>query len=114
MSARPVWTSGASFSERRHELAGTWLRSLEVTRVVMEATGRYHRRVYQCLRDRGFEVVLVNPLAAGPALRRSVGPTTSTLARIGTMVGDLEPVAPQDAFLNNLEDLLVSRLSTLG
>ena len=29
------------------------------------------------------------------------------LARLGTMLGDLEPVAPQEAFLNRLEDLLV-------
>ena len=43
---------------------GTWLRNLEVSRVVMEATGRYHRKVHQCLHDRGFEVVLVNPLRA--------------------------------------------------
>ena len=42
----------------------TWLRDLEVSRVVMEATGRYHRKVHQCLHDRGFEVVLVNPLRA--------------------------------------------------
>ena len=31
------------------------------------------------------------------------------LARLGTMLGDLEPVAPQEAFLNCLEDLLVVR-----
>ncbi len=31
------------------------------------------------------------------------------LARLGTMLGDLEPVAPQEAFLNRLEDLLVAR-----
>ena len=43
---------------------GKWLRRLEVSRVVMEATGRYHRRVHRCLHDRGFEVVLFNPLRA--------------------------------------------------
>ena len=31
------------------------------------------------------------------------------LARLGTALGDLEPVAPQEAFLNRLEDLLVAR-----
>ena len=31
------------------------------------------------------------------------------LARLGTVPGDLEPVAPQEAFLNRLEDLLVVR-----
>ena len=43
---------------------GAWLRGLEVNRVVMEATGRYHRRVHPCLHDRGFEVVVINPLRA--------------------------------------------------
>ncbi len=93
----------------------TWLRSLKVTRVVMEATGRYHRKVHQCLHDRGFEVVLVNPLRAR-RFAEALGHLAKTdrvdalmLAKIGTMLGDLEPVAPQDAFLNNLEDLLVAR-----
>ena len=31
---------------------GKWLRRLKVSRVVMEATGRYHRRVHRCLHDR--------------------------------------------------------------
>ena len=31
------------------------------------------------------------------------------LARLGTALGDLEPVAPQEAFLSRLEDLLVAR-----
>ncbi len=94
---------------------GAWLRGLEVSRVVMEATGRYHRRVHQCLHDRGFEVVLVNPLRAR-RFAEALGHLAKTdrvdavmLARLGTVLGDLEPVAPQDAFLNRLEDLLVSR-----
>ncbi len=36
------------------------------------------------------------------------------LARLGTMLGDLEPVAPQEAFLNRLEDLLVARANVHG
>ena len=94
---------------------GTWLRGLEVSRVVMEATGRYHRKVHQCLHDRGFEVVLVNPLRAR-RFAEGVGHLAKTdradalmLARLGTALGDLEPVAPQEAFLNRLEDLLVAR-----
>ncbi len=93
----------------------TWLRGLEVSRVVMEATGRYHRRVHQCLHDRGFEVVLVNPLRAR-RFAEAMGHLAKTdrvdalmLARLGTVLGDLEPVAPQEAFLNRLEDLLVVR-----
>ena len=83
--------------------------------MVMEATGRYHRKVHQCLHDRGFEVVLVNPLRAR-RFAEGVGHLAKTdradalmLARLGTALGDLEPVAPQEAFLNRLEDLLVAR-----
>ena len=43
---------------------GKWLWDRKASRVVMEAAGRYHRRVHRCLHDRGFEVVLVNPLRA--------------------------------------------------
>ena len=81
----------------------------------MEATGRYHRKVHQCLHDRGFEVVLVNPLRAR-RFAEATGHLAKTdrvdalmLARLGTMLGDLEPVAPQEAFLSRLEDLLVAR-----
>ena len=81
----------------------------------MEATGRYHRKVHQCLHDRGFEVVLVNPLRAR-RFAEVTGHLAKTdrvdalmLARLGTALGDLEPVAPQEAFLNRLEDLLVVR-----
>lgn len=96
---------------------GAWLRRLKVSRVVMEATGRYHRRVHQCLHGRGFEVVCVNPL---PARRfaEALGHLAKTdrvdalmLTRLGTVLDDLEPVAPQEAFLNRLEDLLVARAS---
>ena len=94
---------------------GAWLRGLEVSRVVMEATGRYHRRVHQCLHDRGFEVVLVNPLRAR-RFAEAMGHLAKTdrvdalmLARLGTALGDLDAVAPQEAFLTRLEDLLVSR-----
>ena len=122
MSARPAWTSvrlarRVSFANdaTSWRALGTWLRGLEVSRVVMEATGRYHRKVHQCLHDRGFEVVLVNPLRAR-RFAEATGHLAKTdrvdalmLARLGTMLGDLEPVAPQEAFLNRLEDLLVAR-----
>ncbi len=92
-----------------------WLRSRHVSRVVMEATGRYHRRVHQGLHDRGFEVVLINPLRAR-RFAEAMGFLAKTdrvdalmLARLGTTLDDLEPVAPQNAFLNRLEDLLVVR-----
>ena len=81
----------------------------------MEATGRYHRRVHQGLHDRGFEVVLINPLRArrfaegAGFLAKTDRADTLMLARLGTALDDLEPVAPQNAFLNLLEDLLVAR-----
>ena len=94
---------------------GAWLRGLKVSRVVLEATGRYHRKVHQCLHDRGFEVVCVNPLRAR-RFAEALGHLAKTdrvdalmLARLGTALGDLEPVAPQEAFLTRLEDLLVVR-----
>ncbi len=94
---------------------GKWLRSRHVSWVVMEATGRYHRRVHQGLHDRGFEVVLINPLRAR-RFAEAMGFLAKTdrvdalmLARLGTTLDDLEPVAPQNAFLNRLEDLLVVR-----
>ena len=93
----------------------SWLRGLEVSRVVIEATGRYHRKVHQCLHDRGFEVVLVNPLRAR-RFAESAGHLAKTdrvdalmLAKMGMALADLEPVAPREAFLNRLEDLLVVR-----
>ena len=87
----------------------------DVSRVVMEATGRYHRRVHQGLHDRGFEVVLINPLRARRFaeamgfLAKTDRVDTLMLAKLGAVLVDLEPVAPRDAFLSRLEDLLVTR-----
>ena len=39
-----------------------WLLKHDVTRAVLEPTGRYHRNLHQCLADAGLETVLVNPL----------------------------------------------------
>ena len=92
-----------------------WLRSCHVSRVVMEATGRYHRRVHQGLHDRGYEVVLINPLRARRFaeamgfLAKTDRVDTLMLAKLGAVLVDLEPVAPRDAFLSRLEDLLVTR-----
>ena len=94
---------------------GKWLRRLKVSRVVMEATGRYHRGVHRCLHDRGFEVVLVNPLRArrfaegAGHLAKTDRVDARMLAKLGRALDDLEPVAPREAFLNRLGDLLVVR-----
>ncbi len=39
-----------------------WLLQHGVSRAVFEPTGRYHRRLHQCLFEAGLETVLVNPL----------------------------------------------------
>ena len=39
-----------------------WLLRHGVTRAVFEPTGRYHRKLHQCLAAAGIETVLVNPL----------------------------------------------------
>ena len=81
----------------------------------MEATGRHHRRVHQGLHHRGFEVVLVNPLRArrfaegAGHLAKTDRVDARMLAKLGSVLDDLEPVAPREAFLNRLEDLLVVR-----
>ena len=86
---------------------GKWLRRLEVSRVVMEATGRYHRRVHRCLHDRGFEVVLFNPLRArrfaegAGLLAKTDRVDARMLAKLGA--------ALEEAVLNRLGDLLVVR-----
>ena len=48
------------------------LRRRQVDRMVMEPTGRFHRRAHQSLVDGGFEVVLVKS-ASHPALRGGEG-----------------------------------------
>ena len=92
-----------------------WLGEHEVGRVVMEATGRFHRGVHQSLHDRGFEVVVVNPFRSrrfGEALGH-LGKTdridARALAAFGQAFADLVATAPRSAFLSRLEDLLITR-----
>ena len=98
----------ADGEDRRFDNGGTgfcalakWLGRHGVERVVMEATGRFHRAVYQSLHDRGFEVVVVYPLRArrfGEALGH-LGKTdridARTLAAFGRAFADLDPTAPR-------------------
>ena len=112
----------ADGEDRRFDNGGTgfcalakWLGRHGVKRVVMEATGRFHRAVHQSLHDREFEVVVVNPLRArrfGEALGH-LGKTdridARTLAAFGRAFADLDPTAPRGAFLSRLEDLLIVR-----
>ena len=94
---------------------GKWLADHRVERVVMEATGRYHRAVHQALHARGLEVVLANPLRTrrfAEALGRLAKTDTidaAALTAYGVAFLDLPATPPRDAFLNQLADLLVLR-----
>ena len=108
--------------DRRFEnTASNWrglhgfLRTHSVTRVVMEATGRYHRSVHQSLHERGYEVLVINPrntrhfaLAFGE-LAKTDRIDAAMLQRYGQALTDLAPVAPQDACIAQLQDLMVTR-----
>ena len=92
-----------------------FLRTHAVTRVVMEATGRYHRGVHQSLHDRGYEVLVINPrhtrnfaLAYGE-LAKTDRIDAAMLQRYGQAFPELAPVAPHDAFITQLQDLMVTR-----
>jgi len=81
----------------------------------MEATGRYHRSVHQSLHERGYEVLVVNPrntrhfaLAFGE-LAKTDRIDAAMLQRYGQALTDLAPVAPQDACIAQLQDLMVTR-----
>lgn len=92
-----------------------FLRTHSVTRVVMEATGRYHRSVHQSLHGRGYEVLVINPRHTRH-FARALGELAKTdridaamLQRYGQAFPELAPVAPHDAFITQLQDLMVTR-----
>ena len=93
----------------------TWLRKRGVQRVVLEPTGRFHRRVHQSLFDAGFKVLLVNPLRsrrfaeAKGDLAKTDRVDAAMLAAYGRAFPDLAPSEPKDAFYERLESLLVAR-----
>ena len=92
-----------------------WLSQRGVQRVVMEPTGRYHRRVHQSLATAGFEVVVINPLRSrrfgeslfGPAKTDRID--AAMLSRLGAAMPDLKVAKPRDGFEEELEGLLVAR-----
>ena len=88
-----------------------WLLEQGVQRVVLEPTGRYHRRLHRDLHQAGLEVVVVNPLRSR-RFAESVGQWAKTdrvdaamLARYGHLRG-LHPTPPQPEPLVQLRDLL--------
>ena len=93
----------------------TFLRKHTVTRVVMEATGRYHRGVHQSLHDRGYEVLVINPRQtrhfanAYGMFAKTDRVDAAMLQRFGQAFTTLEPVAPQETLIAQLQDLMVIR-----
>ena len=91
-----------------------WLRQHGVSRAVFEPTGRYHRRLHQCLVAAGVETVAVRPDCAR-RFAEALGLLVKTdrvdakvLARYGRLEG-LEATAPLDAALAELQDLVLVR-----
>jgi len=91
-----------------------WLLKHAVKRAVFEPTGRYHRRLHQCLFEAGLQTVLVNPLRSR-RFAESLGQfakndrvDAAMLARFGQL-GNLETTPPQQHNLQLLSDLLAVR-----
>ena len=88
-----------------------WLRKHGASRAVFEPTGRYHRRLHQCLAAAGVETVAVRPDCAR-RFAEALGLLVKTdrvdakvLARYGRLEG-LEATAPLDPALAQLQDLV--------
>lgn len=92
---------------------------LGVRLVVVEATGRYERRVAVDLTDAGFEVAVVNPrqvrdfARATGQLAKTDAVDARVLAAFGRLVGPRPTPRPSDAQLL-LEDLLARRRQVVG
>ena len=93
----------------------TWLRRRSVQRVVLEPTGRFHRRVPRSQFDAGFEVLVVNPFRsrrfaeAKGDLAKTDRVDAAMLAAYGGAFPDLVASEPKGAFFERLESLLVAR-----
>ena len=88
-----------------------WLRKHGASRAVFEPTGRYHRRLHQCLAAAGVETVAVRPDCAR-RFAEALGLLVKTdrvdakvLARYGRLEG-LAATAPLDPALAQLQDLV--------
>ena len=94
-----------------------WLDTMDVTRIVYEATGPYHRRLETALSGK-FPLVKVNPLQAR-RFAQAVGTHAKTdavdarcLARMGAALG-LEPDEPVSENLRDLRDLQTARAALI-
>jgi transposase len=94
------------------------LATANVSHVVMEPTGKYHRGVHQALHDHRFLVCLVNP-ARARYFAKSIGVQAKTdridaklLAAMGGL-HSLEAVAPSSELLEGLQELIRARQASV-
>jgi len=91
-----------------------WLSSHGVALIVMEATGKLHRKAHKALHDAGFAVAIVNPLRAR-LFAEAVGKLAKTdkidAKCLALMAATVKPsaVAPRPELMENLQELLRTR-----
>jgi transposase len=90
------------------------LRAFTVVRIVMEATGKFHRVAHRTLTANGFEVAIVNPLRSRRFAQAlgELAKTDSIDARLLAILGEtLAPksVPPRSQALEELQELVHAR-----
>jgi len=103
-----------SNDKQGHKQLNRQLRKFGEVRVIMEATGKYHRRPHRALCANGIEVAIVNPFRSH-AFARSLGQLAKTdaidakmLAHFGRMIQP-PTVEPQPRALEYLRELIGAR-----
>ena len=92
-----------------------WFRDRRPDRVILEATGRYHRALLQSLHAKGFGVCVVNPrqsrdfAKASGKLAKTDRVDARMLAAFGVAFADLPLTQPRGSLLDDLGDMLVAR-----
>ena len=92
-----------------------WFGRKGLVRVILEATGRYHRALLQSLHAKGFAVTVVNPrqsrdfAKASGRLAKTDRVDARMLAAFGAAFPDMAPAEPRGRFLDDLGDMLVAR-----
>jgi transposase len=91
-----------------------WLSSHNVALIVMEATGKLHRKAHKALHDAGFAVAIVNPLRAR-LFAEAVGQLAKTdkidAGSLALMAATVKPqvTAPRPELMETLHELLRAR-----
>lgn len=91
-----------------------WLSCRKVALIVMEATGKLHRKAHRALHGAGFAVAIVNPLRArlfAEALGRLAKTDKIDAGSLALMAATIKPeaVAPRTELEENLQELLRAR-----